>query len=455
VKVNLRCPLHSGAAGVQAPDIELLGTGTIERFVLLDRGSSVERIDWETTGLLAAGATAAASLPAGWRDSVGDLYRVITPRFDATARLRQTSAPAPQVHLADIRADLLPGRRMAVTAGMTIHPAGARGTVFMLPPGCRLVQVLVDGVATPSTRSGLRSWQIAAPSELLPYRLTIVYDTFVPAHTSAEGIRLMAPQLQDVQVKQTLWTVRSRDDGRVVPLGANVVSSDSTAQPTSAQRAALARLEAAEKALDSVAAAQGTNLPAGAVAESYVRWRQVLNRDDRRLTDMFDQNDAGGEMALARKAVVDEADKVGQRLVQAGFTDQIQVAAAPSATAEDVQPASIQFITNGPASELHVTFATPPMPLFPSTVAVAWLTAFAAVVGWLVSFSALARDWLQAHVPFLVGLCGIAWWLVAPAGWLGWLLMLFALWFAVSSPWPRAAYEPSSTRQRLSGSHWQ
>ena len=88
-----------------------------------DRGSAGERIDWETTGLLPAAAGTVAALPAIWRDTGGDLYRVIGPRFDATARIRQSAASAPQVHLADLRATVHPGRRLSVVAILD-SPAG-------------------------------------------------------------------------------------------------------------------------------------------------------------------------------------------------------------------------------------------------------------------------------------------------------------------------------------------
>src|SRR5206468_11587633 len=92
-----------------------------------------------------------------------------------------TTAATPRVHLADLQATLRPGRRLSVVALLTIQPAGARDITFSLPPGCRLVQTLVDEIATPCVASGLRSWMLAAPRDVLPYRLTIVFDSSLPA----------------------------------------------------------------------------------------------------------------------------------------------------------------------------------------------------------------------------------------------------------------------------------
>ena len=75
-RLRIRGPIHSGASGLVAPDVSVLGRSEIERLVLLDRGSPGQPIDWEMAGLQAAGSSDAEKLPPEWRETGADLFRV-------------------------------------------------------------------------------------------------------------------------------------------------------------------------------------------------------------------------------------------------------------------------------------------------------------------------------------------------------------------------------------------
>src|SRR5438132_12174774 len=96
------------------------------------------------TGLLTGGSGAGADLRRAWRTAGGDLFRVVGQRFDAIANARPASAAAPRAALADIRCVLKAGRRLVITARLTVQPLGAHDAVFELPVESRLVQALVD-----------------------------------------------------------------------------------------------------------------------------------------------------------------------------------------------------------------------------------------------------------------------------------------------------------------------
>ena len=136
-------------------------------------------------------------------------------------------------------------------------PRGARDATFSLPPGCRLVQTLIDDAAAPCRATGLRSWTIAAPSEVLPYRLTIVYDTFVPADSAADStLLLMAPRLAGMEVDRYLWEIRNEQPGPMSAIATKAASGASeSAQPGGPQEAALVRLETSVRALEDVTTA--------------------------------------------------------------------------------------------------------------------------------------------------------------------------------------------------------
>jgi hypothetical protein len=49
-------------------------------------------------------------------------------------------------------------------------------------------------------------------------------------------------------------------------------------------------------------------------------------------------------------------------------------------------------------------------------------------------------------------LAGVAWWIFAPLGWLGWLLVLAAAWHGLRTTRPSPAYEAPSAISHASSS---
>ncbi len=83
-------------------------------------------------------------------------------------------------------------------------------------------------------------------------------------------------------------------------------------------------------------------------------------------------------------------------------------------------------------------------PIYCSPAAPVCVTVLAALIAIfsVVPNITAARAPLLAHAHFILGAAGFAWWLLAPYGWLGLLLMLVAVWLALRLPWPSAAALP-------------
>src|SRR5262249_40985569 len=160
--------------------------------------------------------------------------------------------------LEDIRAVLHGERRLAVTSHLTVVPTksgnSARSIVeFTLPPGCRLLQTLVDGIAVPHAPFGLRSWQIASPSDVLPYRLTIVYDLPIPTGTRSEvTMSLAAPHVSGTTVAQSLWSIDIDDSSNAqTPLRLSAVAcAGKTVTASGRADAELIRLQSLAKTIE-------------------------------------------------------------------------------------------------------------------------------------------------------------------------------------------------------------
>ena len=224
LELVLRGPLQTSTTGIQAPDITVVGARRSERFVLLDKDAGGDPIDWQTKGLAPVGANPPGS-PATWQTDRSQWYRVTGPQAEATAQLRHAAAASPNVVFRGVEIMLLPNRRLTGVASMIVHPAGRREAIFVMPPGCRLVQSLVDGVPAPARRCGVRAWTIAAPSDTVRYELRIVYDATLPmGREGTTTARFPAPRL-GTDIDRCLWSIQDAAGGGEIYL-AGLLSAD-------------------------------------------------------------------------------------------------------------------------------------------------------------------------------------------------------------------------------------
>jgi hypothetical protein len=452
LQVRLRGPLQVGSGGIQAPDIQLLTADKVERFVLLDRGSVGQPIDWATTGLVAADAPTQTQFAPAWQNSKSSLFRVIAPQFRALARYRPSVGKAAQVYLADIHTVLLPGRRVATTADYLVNPADANDLAFELPPGCRLVQVLLDGSVATCRQSGLRSWKVDVPSDVLPYELTIIYDSFLPVAADSSGrLILTAPHLAGLNAPPALWSlVRSDDLLRPTPLTTRHSAVSLAATALSSEQVSLLRVEAYVRALEAVQDARGSSVPWPVLAESFDRWQRTLEAADGWLANAPRLDEDSDNATRRRQAALNAAQAVRQRLVQAGvLNEEHSVAHAAQAAALD-QPKAASFLVPGESFAWEMDSEQPGAAFAPSRLV--WAICLAIATLAVVPLSRLTdvRNWLLDHSYFLLGCAGLAWWLIAPLGWLGWLPFLAAVGLGLRSCWPRARSHSGATIQRFS-----
>jgi len=102
-------------------------------------------------------------------------------------------------------------------------------------------------------------------------------------------------------------------------------------------------------------------------------------------------------------------------------------------------PAAIWLSADGPTEELKLSVAASAGDEFTATSLLALLLiGLAAVLGPLSRFHQ-ARDWLCAYAHLALAIAGVAWWLIAPFGWLGWLLVAAGLWRSLRFPTARLA----------------
>jgi hypothetical protein len=439
LELTISGPLASGASGMEAPDVSLLADsladeGAVRRLVLLDTRAGAEQIEWETTGLLAM-QKEDQTLPVEWQAADGQALLVVAPRFSAKAKLRASAVTSPQVLLAETAARLGASRHVALTSTFTIEPNGAADATFTLPPGWRLIQAQLDGALADARPAGLRTWRVAAPSTSLPYRLTIVADGRLPLDGAGEGrFSLAAPQVLGMATKHSAWIVAG-GPYRAAAAGGQRLRSGAMAE------LALLRLETAAAGLSEVADAVANELPTKVQAEAFRAWWHDFQAAAGRLATL----PATAERTQRRAVAEQAAERARQRMLAGGLLEEDDlVPATPAVEPAKSMLAESCYVADGDAHAITLVAASPPPIEEPSSAG--WAAALAALS--LASLVVLpqprVRDWLAVHAALLVAAAGIVWWLVAPWGVAGWLLVAAAVWLSLRWTWPRGGYEPSA-----------
>jgi hypothetical protein len=245
------------------------------------------------------------------------------------------------------------------------------------------------------------------------------------APAAAEGRRLAALRVSDAPVERTTWTVAGSPAG--------LIRATSTLERQTPAAVAAEQVIAAANALVEVAAAAASDLPAAVVAEGFDRWRRVYAAAVARLEAMprigsEELSAAGDRLAAARQ----EAAKAIEKLQPLST---MEPGAAPSG-AEDALAGAVCFVGGGQTAELKIEWRVA------STGSAAVRTRWAAVglALWLGLAAVVrwppARDCLARYCHFVLALGGVAWWLMMPLGWLGWLVVAAAIGLALSRrPW--------------------
>lgn len=433
--IRIRGTLLSGTDGLRAPDVSLEGQPQIQRLVMLDPSDGASQIDWTTTGLVALDELSQQNIPREWRGLSGSLYQVVAQHFEATAHARHDGDRLTQVHLADIRAVLLGNDRLAITAHMLVSPVAMSKLEFSLPPGCRLLQTLVDGVSVPQSSVGLRSWQLTSLSSVLPYRLTIVYDLPIVSRDHSEVTQTVAaPRIVATTVAHTLWSFDSAQPATTDNVGLRlsaVISSGKAITNQNQAAADLLRLESLARTIEDLAATQGENIPLSVITEAFVGWDNLLSLTHRRLQSS-PEPPVNQQQASHIRAIMDSVAKIRLRWQQTGLL-KLETPASDSHPWLSVEGSRLteNYVIDSEQPEIQVVWSREQTPATRShTVTMALLAVFSAVLAAVPNFSA-TRAALSAHAHFVLGATGFGWWLLAPYGWLGLLLMLFAGWLAL------------------------
>ncbi len=194
------------------PDIVLLDVASVERFVTLPRTINEQQFAWELSGLDFASSSAASPSSA--------TYRVVGQSIQAILRDIQRAAGEPQLLLADYYLSWNRDRTCCGVAAFDLQPARQATCRLVMPEGLRPVQITVGGLPALDAALGDRRWRVRLGSDQLTQRVEVLFTGRVSdKNLSLGGQTLVAPFLERLPAKTTLWTIRGPSgEGRIWPL---------------------------------------------------------------------------------------------------------------------------------------------------------------------------------------------------------------------------------------------
>ncbi|MBN2022416.1 MAG: hypothetical protein JW809_06435 [Pirellulales bacterium] len=202
--------VHLTFAGVlegeplRVPNVALRGAAYVRRLVVLPSRLDDQPVLWETRGLKQT------TLPARWSATrgvpAGTAYEVSGDAFHAGLIPSPPEGKTPRVEWADTRVVWQADGACAGVARFDLIPAGRAACPLRVPEGTRLLQVVVAGAPTCPLPVDERL-DVALASREMPQRIEVAFSRPAASGGAADARMIEAPQLGDLPVAATSWTV--------------------------------------------------------------------------------------------------------------------------------------------------------------------------------------------------------------------------------------------------------
>jgi hypothetical protein len=386
-----------------------------------------------------------------------DTYELVGDRALATLQAEVPRVRALEAYFEVIAAPL-DAESYSVAATYDLIPSGVGECRIKMPPGSRLLAAILDDRRQTPHEAGKDEWRVDLQSDSLPQRLTIL--AIVPTEKGSGGSHLWtAPQLLDAQIRQTTWSVPANH----LPAGfaGRAAPGDAARNMAATREERLAKLWAAAAASSSeqkatvvrrwqrrlAAAIPAAGDPARVANANYVIAANSNLLPAANVATLVQQYGAALLGRFGDDLVFELPEAQAQR-----FADQLSratgaggwatVLAMPPKTCES---AELLRQSGGRVGFLDVATSTGAWTFettskFPQTSSWRrWLLALGiAALSLAFSRSAVRRRALQeiGQRPYAaLAAVGVAWWLWLSPGWIGWVLIAFALGFAWRVAW--------------------
>lgn len=210
---------------VELPAVELLGADAGRRYVLLPTRLAGEPVEWQTAGLKRE------SLPESLRhlarEAASELpYRVMGSEFTAREPAYQGPLRSAALRHVWVEGLLDAAGNISATASFVLQPGRAAHCAVSLPPGARLLGIVVDGQPASRQPQANGSWRVALGPPFLPRVVKVSYlapleDMYVAARLTAPAVLIGDATLPTPVVD---WRIELLDGQRLTatPLGRKI-----------------------------------------------------------------------------------------------------------------------------------------------------------------------------------------------------------------------------------------
>jgi hypothetical protein len=424
---------------VSVPEIVLQDAELRSHRLILPTQSQLQPVDWEVEGLRPTDLPENL-LPRLVAPESFVAYRVQSRSFRAT--IRPLGAAEVQVDLADVCLAWEPDGSCQGVAAFDLRPADLSECTVRVPPGYRLIQVTVSGISVIPIPDEEHRWRVSLGTSQLPQRIEVAFAGMLPEPEANGRRRFVAPALDRLKVRQTLWTVSGPASFALV--GASDLPLLSPAKQ------ALIRLRNLTRLID-LSKASDTRGPDGWYPIWIRRWAATAHSLGRHLGASDGGDNNKGAISAELESLIRQQEETARQL---GMSDVLRSALDKAAVADEVvslwhltspeTQSSVRLDMPGAAGGVALTYH----PAETNGLAgrliesaeVAGLTLIALLGIWVGAWSALLRRW-----PHLVGaVAGLTWWLWLRPDYLGLLVIVFSLAASCRRGWKSSGQSSSA-----------
>jgi hypothetical protein len=311
-----------------------------------------------------------------------------------------------------------------------------------------LLQTIVEGITAPAIPNRLRSWKLSSTSDTLPYRLTIIYDTFVPRDQNVP-LQLAAPKFTAARIGQTLLSMSNAGEsvkGEQRGLTSKGRFDESSLPICGPGDAELVRIRGLAQAIEAIAAAQYGTLPPATVAEIFTRFESSFQAEHRSLQKAAESDEVSESLLEQAAASLEAVRKARQRLEHTGL--RLNVDAMDESVSEerpDADAHTIQYLKNGDDAEIEVQRLDGPNGPGSASLALVILVLGGAAALVVIPTARTVQHPVTGNSSVQLAAIGLVWWLLAPMGWLGLLFIGVAAIGLLRMPRPAMIREGGSS----------
>jgi hypothetical protein len=260
LQLRVRGTLQSTGPSI-LPQVNLPQVEPLRRLVELPAAIEGEAVHWQLAGLQPIDPASRDNEPRPPQDRV-EHFEVIGEHPQAILQRSPIRAPAVRVLLAEHRVFLPAGGQQTIAslATLDILPDGQADFAVQVPPGLRLIEVLVEGRLVQPIYRGGGVWNVPLVHAASPQRIEIAAEGIL--HAASSGNRTRLPLVQVVGDDRSTQIVHIAD----IPVGQPI------GRFASPEEAATIRLEQVTEARTQAAASWAANVPAEYRVMLEARW---------------------------------------------------------------------------------------------------------------------------------------------------------------------------------------